>query len=176
MLKLKLKVCRLSTDRASTCARGFFIEFSGFFSHFGIFFLQFSTILILEQNFCHKKLYFDELKLFKFFLGRTPSPSREIFFKFSAVFHDSRHLEGGDNLVYICNVGLPISALSKSLLPGIKIQEPKFFSKKVIFFGRHAPIFAFDLPLKIQLMKNFKIIVETLLIAHSIGNFILKNV
>ena len=33
----------------------------------------------------------------------------------------------------------------------------------------------FDLPLKIQFLKSVKINVESSLIAHSIGNFILKN-
>ena len=33
----------------------------------------------------------------------------------------------------------------------------------------------FDLPLKIQFMKIVKIVLESSVIAHSIGNFILKN-
>ena len=37
-------------------------------------------------------------------------------------------------------------------------------------------LFDFGSPLKISILKNFKIIVETSLIAHSIGNFILKNI
>ena len=44
------------------------------------------------------------------------------------------------------------------------------------FFSRHNPNLDFDLPLKIQFLKNFKIIVETSSIAHSIGNFIPKNI
>ena len=36
--------------------------------------------------------------------------------------------------------------------------------------------FDFDLLLKIQFLKIFKIIVENSLIAHSTGNFILKNI
>ena len=35
--------------------------------------------------------------------------------------------------------------------------------------------FDFDLPLKIQFLKSFKNIVESSLVFHSIGNFVLKN-
>ena len=51
-----------------------------------------------------------------------------------------------------------------------------FFFKKVILFVRHAPNFHLDLLWKIQFLKNFKITVETSLIAHSIANFILKKI
>ena len=51
-------------------------------------------------------------------------------------------------------------SLLKSLLPKIKILEPKKFSENINVFGRHAPNFDFGLPMKIRFLKNFKIIVE----------------
>ena len=47
---------------------------------------------------------------------------------------------------------------------------------KFNFFYRRKGTFNFDLPLKAQILKHFKSIVENSSIAHSMGNFILKNI
>ena len=51
-----------------------------------------------------------------------------------------------------------------------------FFGNFDFLFDRHKGTFDSNLPLKIQFLKNFKIMVEASLIAHSIVNFILKNI
>ena len=70
----------------------------------------------------------------------------------------------------ILNIGV-----AKSVLPSILRNPVKFFFKNFDFFDRRKGTFDFGPPLKISILKNFKIIVKTSLIAHSIGNFILKN-
>ena len=62
------------------------------------------------------------------------------------------------------------------MLPSILRNPVKKISENFDFFDRRKGTFDFGCPLKISILKNFKIIVETSLIAHSIGNFILKNV
>ena len=62
------------------------------------------------------------------------------------------------------------------MLPSIIRNPVKKFFENFDFFGRRKGTFDFGSPLKISILKNFKIIVETSLIAHSIGNFILKNI
>ena len=73
-------------------------------------------------------------------------------------------LQGAMNALY----GIQYRSPFQTLLPGIKMPQPKFLSKKLILFGRHDPNFDFDLPLKI-----FKIVVESSFIAQSIENSIL---
>ena len=51
----------------------------------------------------------------------------------------------------------------------------EIYFKKVIFLY-HAYNFDLNLPLKTQILKNFRIIVESSLIAHQHGNSILKNI
>ena len=61
------------------------------------------------------------------------------------------------------------------LLPIIRNPVKKNFENFDIF-DRRKGTFDYGRPLKISILKNFKIIVETSLIAHSIGNFMLKNI
>ena len=76
----------------------------------------------------------------------------------------------------ILNIG--VAYLSKSQI-GALINYKKSCEKKIenfYCFDRRKGTFDFGCPLKISIFKNFKVIVETSLIAHSIGNFILNNI
>ena len=63
----------------------------------------------------------------------------------------------------------------ESAIPSIKRNPVKKISKKSIFSNGARTILILSFPLKCHFLQIFKIIVESSLIAHSIGNFILKN-
>ena len=62
------------------------------------------------------------------------------------------------------------------MCPSILRNPVKFFFEKFDFFNLRKGTFDFEHPWKITFLKNFKIIVETSLIADSIRNFTMKHI